>query len=50
MKIIESAIDEMVRFEMSEQSPYAFQMKKIYELREYLIDYLLKQYGLRNIA
>jgi len=25
-------------------------MKKIFELREYLMDYLLKQYGLMNIA
>jgi hypothetical protein len=47
---VETAIDEMVRFELSEQSPYSFQMKKIFDLREYLMEHLLKQYGLRNIA
>ncbi len=50
MRLIENAIDEMVRSEVSEQSPYAFQMKKIYEFKDYLKDYLLLQYGLKNIS
>jgi len=39
-----------VRFEVSEQSPYSFQMKKIYEFKDYLMDYLLMHYGLKKIA
>jgi hypothetical protein len=50
LRILESALEEMVRFEVSEQSPYSFQMKKIYEFKDYLMDYLLMHYGLKKIA
>eukprot|EP00347_Sterkiella_histriomuscorum_P019437 403341631 len=61
LKLVETAMEEMVRFEMSEQSQYSQstqqqqynqinQVKKIFEFKEYMFDYLLTQYGLRNIA
>lgn len=50
IRALEAAMDEMVRFEVSDQSPYAYQMRKVYEFKDYMMDYLLMQYGLKNIA
>jgi len=40
LKLIEAAMEEMVRFEMDEQH-------KIYDFREYVSDFLLTQFGLK---
>ncbi|CDW72286.1 UNKNOWN [Stylonychia lemnae] len=52
LRLVENAMEEMVRFEMNEQSQYqsSTTVKKIFEFKEYLFDFLLTQYGLRNIA
>ena len=50
LKALETAMDEMVRFEVSDQSPYSSQMKKIFEFKDYFMDYLIMQYGFKNRA
>lgn len=39
-------MEEMIRFEIQDKNS----VKKVFEFKEYLFDYLMKQYGLRNIA
>jgi hypothetical protein len=46
MKQVENAMEEMIRFEIQDKA----KMKKTFEFREYLFEFLLNQYGLRNIA
>jgi hypothetical protein len=43
-------MEEMVRSEVSDQSPYAYAMKKMHEFKDFMLDYLLMQYGLKSIA
>lgn len=55
LKTLETAMEEMVRFEVNasnqQMGPGANgQLNKVYEFKEYLLDHLLTQYGLRNIA
>lgn len=50
LRALEAAIDEVVRFEVSDQSPYAHQMRKVFAFKDYLMDFLLQQYGLKSIA
>ena len=49
LKLLESAMEEMVRFEMHE-ALVSGRVKKVFDFKEYLFDFLLTQYGLRNIA
>ena len=35
---------------MSESSPYAFQLRKVHELRDYLLDHLMLHYGIKSLT
>lgn len=50
LRILDTAMEDMIRFEVSEASPYAFQLKKIFDFKDYLVDHLMMHYGLRNLA
>ena len=48
LKLLEKSMEDMVRFEVNESATWS--QVKMYEFKEYLFEYLLTQYGLRNIA
>ena len=44
IKLIEGAMEEMLKFEIDNPT------NKVYEFKEYFKEYLMTQYGLKNIA